>query len=486
MPDLLANQHPSLVLDTPASQQFHAWLEAFNAQDREKLAAYHASNFPYDVASDDVANIDRELGLSRGTGGFHIIEVEKSSKDGQGDENDTIVVLLREKQQLQFARAMMQVDPSQRNYPVSKFEIAPTVTPIKYVPEERKKEYEKALAPPTPETRHKVVSELCEVVRQRYIFPEVGEKMISQLRAKELNGEYSEYTNSEEWAKCLTKDMIAVSKDKHIRIVFAAPPARVVVDGDGDDHNVPPEFFDVIKDHNFGFRAPSVEVIRGQKIGLLPIDGFVPSLPSEHPIHEKIRKAIGDIVSRIADADALLIDLRMNHGGDPSTVAFVLSYFLDDGPVHLNDFVDRNGTVKKSFSTLPAAELPNGTARFGGSKPVYVLTSKDTVSGGEDMAYDLQALRRARAVVGTSHTTAGAANPVMERSTICEEGFGKDWWHVAIPDMQPVNAVTKGNWEGVGVKSDIVVEQDQDPVDVATRLAMKELEAGIDVVVQGD
>jgi C-terminal processing protease CtpA/Prc len=94
-------------------------------------------------------------------------------------------------------------------------------------------------------------------------------------------------------------------------------------------------------------------------------------------------------MSSIADANALLIDLRANHGGDPNTIAFMESYILAHGPLHLLDFVDRSGKGKDSISTLPAGKLPAGSKLFGGSKPLFVLTSNETISGGEDMAYNL-------------------------------------------------------------------------------------------------
>ena len=94
------------------------------------------------------------------------------------------------------------------------------------------------------------------------------------------------------------------------------------------------------------------------------------------------------------------------------------------------------------------------------------------------MAYDLQALKRASSIIGENETTTGAANLVMKPDFICDEEFGKHWWVVGVPDLRPVNAITGTNWEGTGVKSDIVVGAEGDAKEIGRKLAMKAL--GID------
>jgi C-terminal processing protease CtpA/Prc len=152
-------------------------------------------------------------------------------------------------------------------------------------------------------------------------------------------------------------------------------------------------------------------------------------------------------VSGISDTDALIIDLRYNGGGRPETVAFILFYLLDGAPVRLNDFVDCNGGVKNSYSTMTKAELPEKAVRFGEAKPLFVLTSKETVLGGEEMVYDLQALKRVSFIIGEDETTAGAANPVMGPNFLCKEEFGSHWWAVGAPSLLQVNGVAGTNWE---------------------------------------
>jgi hypothetical protein len=118
--------------------------------------------------------------------------------------------------------------------------------------------------------------------------------------------------------------------------------------------------------------------------------------------------------------------------------------------------VDRSGAIKKSFSTLPVDQLPQGTKGFGRHKPLFVLTTNEIISGGEDMAYSLQAFKRAEAIVGEGNeATASAANPITRPRFIGEEIFGKGWWFVAVPNLKPVHAITGTNWEGIGVKSDV-------------------------------
>jgi hypothetical protein len=101
-----ATSTPSSTSETPADRQFAAWLTAFNAGDRDKLVAYHQQSFPYEVASDDVHGIDREFGLSQGTGGFELKKPEHPTPT-------SIVAILKERHSEQFARAAMEVDAAE-------------------------------------------------------------------------------------------------------------------------------------------------------------------------------------------------------------------------------------------------------------------------------------------------------------------------------------------------------------------------------------
>ena len=105
----------------------------------------------------------------------------------------------------------------------------------------------------------------------------------------------------------------------------------------------------------------------------------------------------------VADADALVLDVRECRGGDPDTVQLLLSHVVGDEPVRLVDIESRDG------GRAPALDPPGGrlagSARTGRS---VVLTSATTFSGGEEVAFDVQLLGRGR-VVG--ERTRGGANP---------------------------------------------------------------------------
>jgi C-terminal processing protease CtpA/Prc len=144
----------------------------------------------------------------------------------------------------------------------------------------------------------------------------------------------------------------------------------------------------------------------------------------------------------VASADALVLDLRHTVGGDPAMAAFVCSYLFDE-PVHLVTMCQRDeGSAVQSW-TLPY--VPGD--RFGGTKPVYVLTSATTFSGGEELAFDLQQHGRAT-VVG--ERTGGGAHPRIGVRL-------HPHLELTLPTGRATHPTTGRNWEGVGVTPDVEV-----------------------------
>ena len=154
--------------------------------------------------------------------------------------------------------------------------------------------------------------------------------------------------------------------------------------------------------------------------------------------------AVAAAMELIAGTYALIFDLRHNGGGAPDGVALWCSYLLKEEPIHLNDIFHADTGQTRQFWALPY--VPG--SRYL-DRPVYVLTSGRTFSGGEEWCYNLQALGRAELI---GETTGGGAHPTR--------GFPVSGAvHMAVPFARSVNPVTGTNWEGTGVTPDTAVPE---------------------------
>jgi hypothetical protein len=287
----------------------------------------------------------------------------------------------------------------------------------------------------TPAERAQVIEGAISAIHRYYIFPDVAKKMDEAIRARAAKGEYDSITSARALADKLRADLQEVSKDKHLGVRFSNNPIPDRL------FNASPSPEDVEREKafaeklNFGFEK--VERLQGN-IGFLDIRGFVPPAIAG--------ETAAAAMTFLANTDALIVDLRFNGGGDPAMVAFVTSYLFDEA-THLNDLYQRyDDTTQQWWTTGFVAGR-----RFGGKKPVYVLTSNRTFSGGEEFAYNLKNLKRGT-IIG--ETTGGGAHPVD--SVKISEHFT-----IGVPFARAINPISKTNWEGTGVAPDVAVPADQ-------------------------
>jgi hypothetical protein len=263
-----------------------------------------------------------------------------------------------------------------------------------------------------------------------YVFPQLGHRAADTVRAHADAGAY-DALEGKALAVQLTADLGAVLHDKHVRLNYAdGSTLQAAPAGSGGAT--------VTRQMRYGLAG--IAHLRGN-VGYLDLRGFARDNPdTEH--------ALDAAIEALASSEAIVLDLRRNGGGDPDSVARLLSHVLPPG-THLNDFIARDGSVQKSTSTVA---LPTQTIRV----PMYALISEKTFSGGEECAYDLKALKRATLV---GEVTGGGANPGGVHRI--DEHFS-----IFVPDAHPRNAVTQTNWEGVGVVPDVAV-----PADIALNTA---------------
>ena len=262
-------------------------------------------------------------------------------------------------------------------------------------------------------------------------------------------GEYDRL-DEEALAERLTSDLHEVCDDKHLRVGTMPPrptrpkPGEPSVPGPAPRPPAGPG--PGLRPRNYGiYRAERLD----GNVGYLDVRGV--------PGPEEAGPVIAAAMELIAGTYALIIDLRRNHGGSPHAVVLWCSYFFPDGGTHLNDIFHADTGETRQFWSL--AYLPG--SRYL-DRPVYLLTSSETFSGGEDFAYTLQAQGRAE-VIG--ETTGGGAHPTRMIPISATMS-------ISVPFARSVNPVTGTNWQGTGVIPDTAVPA-ADAHDVAFRKALQ-------------
>lgn len=275
-----------------------------------------------------------------------------------------------------------------------------------------------------PRDRAAQVELVCSLVTEHYVFPEVAAEVTAVLRDRSATGRYAG-TTEEELAATVTRDLQSVNGDRHLRLQHSV--AEVSEGGEWSEDDVRQE----VAANAGGIRR--VERLPGN-VGYLDLIGFLPA--------EVAGGAAAAAMTLLAGTEALLVDVRRSRGGDPAMVALLSGYLVDE-PTHLNDLWARADGSTVQFWTPPYLPGP----RFGGTKPVWVLTAAATFSAAEEFAYNLQQLGRAT-VIG--ERTRGGAHPC---------GRYRVGAHLVatVPTMRAINPVSGTNWEGVGIAPDVQV-----------------------------
>jgi retinol-binding protein 3 len=294
-------------------------------------------------------------------------------------------------------------------------------------------------------TRARVVEHVIEQIRDRYFDRSAATKVDAALH--DGNARLDEFTDGEAFANRLTTLMQSVVPDRHLHIEYSA---KVLTQG------AAPTASELalrrVHDEQANYGVERVERLPGN-IGYVDLRSFSKT--------DWAAETLAACMTVVAHTDALIFDLRQNGGGYPATATLVESYLFDKR-THVVDVFLRDGERTEQFWTQDS--VPG--LRFGGLKPVWILTSKATFSGAEQFAYDLKNLKRAT-VVG--ETTGGGANPGV--FVPIDEHFG-----LVVSTGRAISPITHGNWEGVGVEPDVPAEAEKALL-VAQRLALTSLVA---------
>lgn len=280
-------------------------------------------------------------------------------------------------------------------------------------------------------TNEEIVERALGRITAGYVFPDMAERVDAAIRRRLAAGEYADL-DGPALCRTVTGHLQEVCPDKHLRLLWTDLPQSLEPQDEDEGRAA---FLARLRAENQGVRR--VEH-RDGNVGLIEL-GLIADAAGG-------ARAIGAAMQLVADSTALVLDLRTCLGGSPEGAAMWCSYFFGDDQVHLNDIYDRTSGVTRQYWTTAHLPAPRYTDR-----PVYVLTSSTTFSGGEDVAYTLQAQGRA-VVIG--ETTRGGAHPTARYAVTAHV-------QVTVPVARSINTVTGTNWEGVGVLPDVPVPADR-------------------------
>ena len=401
------------VPDTPPGRALAAWLDAFNSGDRARLATFTRTYAPG-------KDPDDYLGWREDVGGYDLLEIYPGDKT-----NIFFRVKARTNGVEEIGRLVVEAANPGSVTALGSRRIPPGATVDVMALDAA--------------ARARLVEQVAKVFESAYVIPETGKKIAAAVRKSSARGDFRTTVYGEDLARKLTENVQETSKDKHaeVRFTYDARPEELPAKRSETEA----KWLAAI---NCGFEK--AEHLR-PNIGYVKLDMFADA------------KVCGPTASAamnfVADSEALIFDLRDNHGGGGGMVEFVASYLFAER-THLDDLFSR--TKNTTDETWTSAEVAG--RKFIG-KPVFVLTSKQTFSAAEYFSNVLKNLKRVTLI---GETTAGGAHTVENRRL-------DDHFTIRVPSGRPI---TKTDWEGTGVEPDVKVPADQ-AFDAALKLAAEEI-----------
>jgi hypothetical protein len=278
----------------------------------------------------------------------------------------------------------------------------------------------------TPQERRQVIDGVVARLKQSYVLPDMAKLLADAVEIHQKQGDYDTISDGAVLAMRLTADLQSVSRDRHLRVEYSAVKLPPEEGGPGAEEEQ--QYRNELARTNCGFQR--AELLPGN-IGYIQVNYF--------GAYDVCGATAASAMKFVSHADAIIFDLRQNHGGDPSMVSLLASY-LFDRPTHLDDLYNRHENKTTQYWATPdkvSDRIP--------TQPIYVLTSRFSYSGAEQFCYDLRNLRRATLI---GEKTGGAAHPTRNRRI-------NDHFLIAMPEYRYINSVTRSDWEGEGITPDV-------------------------------
>jgi hypothetical protein len=167
----------------------------------------------------------------------------------------------------------------------------------------------------TEKFKKETINRIDLLLQENYVFSDQAELIISHLNKSLKEGKFKKHELLDSFAHALTKEIRVVNNDKHLGVWTSFTPAKENESLNNDYQSYLKKYADTRKQAN-GFKE--VKIIDGN-IGYLNINFFL----------AKTTKTIDAYMYLLINTDAIIIDLQDNGGGNPKTVNYLCSYFLE-------------------------------------------------------------------------------------------------------------------------------------------------------------
>lgn len=269
-----------------------------------------------------------------------------------------------------------------------------------------------------------VVAEVRRIIAERYVLTERRPALDAVLAEGLSSGRYG-VADPAVLAESINADLARVGQDKHLNIRYDPRQAEIVAAGDNKAAPDMSAFERQVRARNHGIA----------ELKVLPGNVRYMDHRGNDWIGPESQEALNTALQFLSGGEAVIIDLRRNGGGNSQASRHIISHFLPAG-TPLVTFHMSGSATPETQTTLNDLQLP----RMIG-KPLYVLTSKGTMSAAEGFAGQV-AGHRVGEVVGENTAGGGFRNQLEA----IDGGF-----ILSVSIGRAVLASTGKDWESVGI-----------------------------------
>jgi len=272
------------------------------------------------------------------------------------------------------------------------------------------------------------LEEVAVYLEDDYIYSQTGAAMARHLR--ENGGDYDQAADLDALAQALTEDLYDIAQDHHLRLWTQgsqAAPSQAPMSREQIEH----------------CRTASIE-----HRWLAPDIGYIqfPRFRSEPDY-----LAGFDAAMEVLDgADAIILDLRANCGGDEMAVRHLSTYFFDR-PTHLvsSQVGDSEPRERWTLDAVPGPRQPDAS--------LYILVDNGTFSAAESFSFGMRATGRAT-LAGIPTGGGGHFGATVE----LDSGM-----RMFLPIGRTFDPRTGEGWEATGIMPDIRTDTSDAALDAA-------------------